>query len=44
MPSAVEAASAIKRGDYTASALLERCIAAIDVRNDQLNAFGIAAS
>lgn len=39
MPSAVEAADAIKRGDYTSSALLERCIAEIDARNEELNAF-----
>jgi aspartyl-tRNA(Asn)/glutamyl-tRNA(Gln) amidotransferase subunit A len=39
MPSAVEAAAAIRRGDDTASALLERCIAEIEAHNDVLNAF-----
>lgn len=39
MPSAVEAAAAIKRGDYTSSDLLERCITELDARNDELNAF-----
>ncbi len=39
MPSAVEAAAAIRFGTYTASALLERCIAEIEAHNDELNAF-----
>lgn len=39
MPSAVEAADAIRRGALTASALLERCIAAIEEHNERLNAF-----
>lgn len=39
MPSVVEAAEAIRRGDYTAAALVERCIAEIEAKNDGLNAF-----
>jgi aspartyl-tRNA(Asn)/glutamyl-tRNA(Gln) amidotransferase subunit A len=39
MPSAVEAAAAIRDGGYTASALLERCVAEIEAKNDGLNAF-----
>ncbi len=39
MPSAIEAAGAIRVGTYTAAALLERCIAAIEDQNDELNAF-----
>lgn len=39
MPSAVEAAAAIRNGDYTASALMERVIAEIEAGNDELNAF-----
>jgi aspartyl-tRNA(Asn)/glutamyl-tRNA(Gln) amidotransferase subunit A len=39
MPSAVEAAAAVQRGDYTASALLERCIAEIEAHDDVVNAF-----
>lgn len=39
MPSAVEAAAAIRRGDTTAAALLERCIAEIGARDDALHAF-----
>ncbi len=39
MPSMVEAAAAIARRDYSATELLERCLAAIDAGNDALNAF-----
>ncbi|HVN50352.1 MAG TPA: amidase family protein [Acidimicrobiales bacterium] len=39
MPTMVEAATAIARGDTTAVELLERCAAAIDAHNDELNAF-----
>jgi aspartyl-tRNA(Asn)/glutamyl-tRNA(Gln) amidotransferase subunit A len=39
MPSAVEAAAAIRAGDHTARALLERCIVEIETHNDALNAF-----
>jgi aspartyl-tRNA(Asn)/glutamyl-tRNA(Gln) amidotransferase subunit A len=39
MPSMLEAATAIRSGTYTASALLERCLAAIEARNGSLNAF-----
>lgn len=39
MPSAVEAAAAIRTGDYTAAELLERCIAEIEAKNGELNAF-----
>jgi len=39
MPSAVDAAEAIRRGDYTSSELLQRCLAALDEHNEALNAF-----
>ena len=39
LPSASEAADAVRRGDLSAVALLERCLAAIEADNDQLNAF-----
>src|SRR5437879_1590834 len=39
MPSAIEAAAAIKEGRYTASALVERCIDEINEHNEALNAF-----
>ncbi len=39
MPSAIEAADAIKQGHYTARELLERCIAEIEASNGALNAF-----
>ena len=39
MPSMLEAAAAIRLGTYTASALLERCLAAIEAQNGSLNAF-----
>lgn len=39
MPSATEAAEAIARGDYTSTELVERCIAAIEEHNGELNAF-----
>ncbi len=39
MPSMAEAAAAIARGEYTAAALVERCLAAIEVANPTLNAF-----
>ena len=39
MPSAVEAADAIRQGSLRASDLLEECLAAIDERNGELNAF-----
>lgn len=39
MPSAVEAADAIRNGEYTSTDLLERCIAALEARNETLNAF-----
>lgn len=39
LPSATDAAAAIARGDLTATALLERCIAEIEAHNDALNAF-----
>lgn len=39
MPTAIEAAAAIRRGDYPARALLERCADEIAEHNDALNAF-----
>ena len=39
MPSAIEAAAAVRAGTYTASELLERCLAEIASANDTLNAF-----
>jgi len=39
MPSAVDAAAAIRAGEYTSTALVERCIAEIEARNGELNAF-----
>lgn len=39
MPSAVEAAEAIRSGAYSAVELLERCVAEIEAHNDDLNAF-----
>src|SRR4051812_12383351 len=39
MPSAIEAAAAIRAGRYTSTALVERCIAEINEHNDALNAF-----
>jgi len=39
MPSAVEAADAVRCGDLTAAELVERCLAAVDRGNDELNAF-----
>src|SRR4051794_33096982 len=39
MPSAIEAADAIRHGVFTASALVERCLREIEARNDELNAF-----
>ncbi len=39
LPSASEAADAVRRGEMSAQTLLEECLAAIDERNDVLNAF-----
>jgi aspartyl-tRNA(Asn)/glutamyl-tRNA(Gln) amidotransferase subunit A len=39
MPTMVEAADAIARGETTAVDLLEHCISAIEAHNDELNAF-----
>lgn len=39
LPSATDAADAIRRGDRSARELLERCIAAIEAHNGELNAF-----
>src|SRR5882672_6483398 len=39
MPSAIAAADAVKRGDQSAVALTEQCLAAIDAANQELNAF-----
>jgi aspartyl-tRNA(Asn)/glutamyl-tRNA(Gln) amidotransferase subunit A len=39
LPGAVEAAQAVRAGDYTAADLLERCIAELESHNDELNAF-----
>jgi aspartyl-tRNA(Asn)/glutamyl-tRNA(Gln) amidotransferase subunit A len=39
LPSATEAADAVRRGELSASALLEQCVSAIEERNEVLNAF-----
>src|SRR5262252_2233677 len=39
MPSMTEAADAIRAGEYGASELLERCLAAIEASDGPLNAF-----
>lgn len=39
LPSATEAADAVRRGEMSARALLDQCVAAIEERNEQLNAF-----
>ena len=39
MPSMLEAAAAIRQGAYTATSLLERCLAEIEAQNGSLNAF-----
>ncbi len=39
LPSAVEAADAIRKGDVSAAELLERCIEQIEAHNETLNAF-----
>ena len=39
MPSAWEAAERIRGGDLSASGLLDGCLAAIEERNGELNAF-----
>ena len=39
MPSACEAADAVRAGERSAAELLERCLAGIDRHNDALNAF-----
>jgi aspartyl-tRNA(Asn)/glutamyl-tRNA(Gln) amidotransferase subunit A len=39
MPSAIAAADAVKRGEQSAVALTQRCLAAIDATNPELNAF-----
>jgi aspartyl-tRNA(Asn)/glutamyl-tRNA(Gln) amidotransferase subunit A len=39
MPSMSEAAAAIRDGQYTATQLLDRCIAEIEAHNESLNAF-----
>jgi aspartyl-tRNA(Asn)/glutamyl-tRNA(Gln) amidotransferase subunit A len=39
LPSAVEAAEAIRAGAYTATELLERCIAELEAHDEELNAF-----
>jgi aspartyl-tRNA(Asn)/glutamyl-tRNA(Gln) amidotransferase subunit A len=39
MPTMVDSADAIARGDTTAVELLDRCLSRIEARNDELNAF-----
>jgi aspartyl-tRNA(Asn)/glutamyl-tRNA(Gln) amidotransferase subunit A len=39
MPSAADAATAIRNGTYTSSELVERCVAELAAHNDELNAF-----
>src|SRR5690348_12596270 len=39
MPSAIVAADAVRRGERTAVALTEQCLAAIEAANPELNAF-----
>lgn len=39
MPTAVDAAASIRSGAYTSVELVERCLAEIDRRNGELNAF-----
>ncbi len=39
LPSATEAADAIRRGELSSLALVEQCLATIAARNDELNAF-----